>query len=266
MSSEELKDRLIQAVANMAELPDSDKVNIKGKYYAEVHTRVQAFREAYGEDGKIISQIHVADETKVLAETTVSVIVDGSWRQLANDYAEEFRGSGMVNKTSCVENCLTSSIGRALSACGLSGGNYASFDEVNHAIHEKEEAPAKEVIKKEKVKVVDPAFVAANMIRDTIKGNDSDSPAKDEKKLEDFDYEGTAVNINDEKGASWLCDQIFESIKGFSDDVESLDKIVKANRPTFLEIHKKGYPKQIHQLKRNIDELKLFYVNNPGAK
>ena len=31
MSSEEQKDRLIQAVANMAELPDSDKVNIKGK-------------------------------------------------------------------------------------------------------------------------------------------------------------------------------------------------------------------------------------------
>ena len=54
----------------------------------------------------------------------------------------------MVNKTSAVENCLTSSIGRALSACGLSGGNYASFEEVDHAINEKAEAPKKTAKKK----------------------------------------------------------------------------------------------------------------------
>ena len=269
MSSEEQKDRLIRAVANMAELPDSDKVNIKGKLYAEVHTRVQAFREAYGEDGKIISQIHVADETKVLAETTVSVFVDGSWRQLANDYAEEFRGSGMVNKTSAVENCLTSSIGRALSACGLSGGNYASFDEVNHAIHEKAEAPARKTTKKtakKKVKEIPAEPVQEEVPQEVPTENGSGYTSREGKKLEDFDYEGTTLNINDEKGASWLCDQIFEGIREFSDDAESLDKIVDANRATFLEIHKKGYPKQIQQLKKNIDELKLFYTNNEGAK
>ena len=49
--SEERQDRLVGAVAKMAELPDSDKVKIRGKLYAVVHTRVQAFREAYGEDG-----------------------------------------------------------------------------------------------------------------------------------------------------------------------------------------------------------------------
>jgi len=132
----------------MAELPDENKVSIKGKLYAEVHTRVQAFREAFGVDGRIISKVHTADEERVLTETRVSIYADGSWREIGNDFAEEFRGSGMVNKTSAVENCLTSSIGRALSACGLSGGNYASFEEVDHAINEKAEAPKKTAKKK----------------------------------------------------------------------------------------------------------------------
>ena len=142
------KDKLISAVKSMAELPDENKVSIKGKLYAEVHTRVQAFREAFGVDGRIISKVHTADEERVLTETRVSIYADGSWREIGNDFAEELRGSGMVNKTSAVENCLTSSIGRALSACGLSGGNYASFEEVDHAINEKAEAPKKTAKKK----------------------------------------------------------------------------------------------------------------------
>jgi hypothetical protein len=134
----------------MSQLDDKNKVDIKGKKYSEVHTRVQAFREAYGEDGKILTNIHVADEERVLAETTIHVIVDGTWRKIANDFAEEYRGVGMVNKTSALENCITSSIGRALSACGLSGGNYASFEEVDHAMNGKAESkPVKKKAKKE---------------------------------------------------------------------------------------------------------------------
>jgi hypothetical protein len=136
----EEQNRLVGAVAKMSELPDSEKVDIRGKRYAEVHTRVQIFRETYGDDGKIISTIHVADDTKVLAETSISVFVDGSWRVIANDFAEEYRASGPVNKTSAVENCHQQ-YWQGVSACGLSGGNYASFDEVNHAINDKAEAP-----------------------------------------------------------------------------------------------------------------------------
>tara|TARA_R110000764_G_scaffold47727_4_gene106295 strand:+ start:3819 stop:4529 length:711 start_codon:yes stop_codon:yes gene_type:complete len=144
------EDQLISAVNAMSQLDDKNKVDIKGKKYSEVHTRVQAFREAYGEDGKILTSIHVADEERVLAETTIHVIVDGTWRKIANDFAEEYRGVGMVNKTSALENCITSSIGRALSACGLSGGNYASFEEVDHAMNGKAESkPVKKKAKKE---------------------------------------------------------------------------------------------------------------------
>ena len=34
------------------------------------------------------------------------------------------------NKTSAIENCETSAIGRALASCGLHGGQYASVDEI----------------------------------------------------------------------------------------------------------------------------------------
>ena len=46
-----------------------------------------------------------------------------------------------MNKTSALENCCTSAIGRALSACGLSGGEYASSFEVDNAINNKPSAP-----------------------------------------------------------------------------------------------------------------------------
>jgi hypothetical protein len=135
-----MDDPLIIAVRKMAELPDKDKVPIRGKRYAEVHIRVQAFREAFGSRGRIISKVHQADEKRVLTETTISVFLDGQmrgWQVIGNDFAEEYRSSSRINATSAVENCLTSSIGRALASLGLGGGSYASFEEVDHAINEK---------------------------------------------------------------------------------------------------------------------------------
>lgn len=169
------EDRLIQAVSQMADLPDDNKVNIKGKLYAEVHTRVQAFREAYGEEGRIMTTIHQHDDEKVMTETTVQILRNDRWDTIGNDFAEEYRGVGMVNKTSALENCITSSIGRALSACGLSGGNYASFEEVDHAMNEKAESKPKKKAKAVKTK-------ETNEIPDVLKWNDF----KTEKDADDF--------------------------------------------------------------------------------
>ena len=43
---------------------------------------------------------------------------------IATGYAEEVRGAGNVNRTSHVENCETSAIGRALANCGYAGSDY----------------------------------------------------------------------------------------------------------------------------------------------
>ena len=45
----------------------------------------------------------------------------------------------MVNKTSAIENCETSAIGRALASLGLHGGSYASANEIA-AVQRKEKA------------------------------------------------------------------------------------------------------------------------------
>jgi hypothetical protein len=81
------------------------------------------------------------DLERVVVEASILVKQDGEWIELGNDCAEEFRSMGMVNKTSALENCTTSAIGRALASCGLGGGEYASSFEVDNAINAKPKAP-----------------------------------------------------------------------------------------------------------------------------
>jgi hypothetical protein len=221
------EDRLFGAVKQMADLPDEDKTNIKGKLYAEVHTRIQAFREAYGADGKIITKVHQADEEKVLTETTIHVFEEGSWRTIANDFAEEYRGVGMVNKTSAVENCITSSIGRALSACGLSGGNYASFEEVDHAIKDKAEAPSPKKKAKPKPKPKAKAKVKEESTADDLMNY----------KIKSLESANEFV-------------EIFLRLMAMSDTTEALRNYYKANIKT-ITVLKDEYP----ELKKELDEI-----------
>jgi hypothetical protein len=141
---------LKNAVERMSNLPDSEKVNIKGKMYAQVATRVQIIREEFGQDVRIMSKIHEINDTVVRVESVISVNDRGEWVVIGNGFAEEYRAAGMINKNSALENCETSAIGRALANCGLSGGEYASSFEVNNAIHAKPIAPNLTTIGKSK--------------------------------------------------------------------------------------------------------------------
>ena len=82
-----------------------------GKSYAEVGERVKAFRERYGDTGQLLSEIIQNDDEKVVMKS--HCIVDGVI--LGTGFAEEIRGSTQVNKSSALENCETSSLGRAIS-------------------------------------------------------------------------------------------------------------------------------------------------------
>jgi len=156
-----MEDIIKSAMAGVASLADSDKVNLKGKSYTMVAQRVQAFRAAAGVQGQILTEIIEQTDQRVVVKASVSVWRDtdgngwqGGWNLLAVDFAEEYRNQGPVNKTSALENCCTSAIGRALSAAGLSGGEYASSFEVDNAINHKPEAPAKAPAKKKTEKPV----------------------------------------------------------------------------------------------------------------
>lgn len=104
-------------------------INIKGKQYKTVALRVQEFRAEfpyYTIQTLIVSQ---ADPVIMRAE-----ILDEDGRLIATGHAEEDRGASTINKTSALENCETSAIGRALAAFGLAGSEYASANEVEGAL------------------------------------------------------------------------------------------------------------------------------------
>ena len=116
------------------------KVN-HGKAYAEVGERVKAFKEKYGDSGSIITTFIQNDEQKVVSMTQciVNGVIHGT------GHAEEIRGSTQVNKSSALENCETSSIGRAISfATGFmsDGSKIASADEIQNAIVQQSQVDA----------------------------------------------------------------------------------------------------------------------------
>lgn len=105
-------------------------VNIHGKEYQTVAYRVQKLREAHP-DWSIQTHLVARDDASVVM---MASIMDDKDRVLGTGYAEEFRASSHINKTSALENAETSAIGRALAAAGYGGTEYASANEVQTAI------------------------------------------------------------------------------------------------------------------------------------
>ena len=105
-------------------------IDIKGKRYADVANRVKAFRKLYP-NGIIRSKI-------ISLENGVCVIcaecLDEDGKLLSMGHAYEKEDSSFINKTSYIENCETSAIGRALGFIGIGVENdIASAQEVLNA-------------------------------------------------------------------------------------------------------------------------------------
>ena len=89
-------------------------VDIKGKPYVEVKTRVQWFRKNI-ENGCIETEILHFDKESIMCKTKVHV----NGVLVATGMAHEDKNASAVNKTSFVECCETSSVGRALGMLGI---------------------------------------------------------------------------------------------------------------------------------------------------
>lgn len=97
-----------------------------GKKYHDVSQRIEAFR-AFHPRHQIKTDMISNDGKMIVFKAS---IFDPDGKELATGHAEEVRGSSNVNKTSALENCETSSIGRALAQMGLHGGEFASLNEL----------------------------------------------------------------------------------------------------------------------------------------
>lgn len=116
--------------------------NIRGKKYVEVSERIKFFRqEERFKDWTISSEITMSDDRKeVICKT---IIADTEQRVISTGHAHEERASSNINKTSFVENCETSAIGRALAMLGIGiDVSIASANEVKDAIAKQDAKPA----------------------------------------------------------------------------------------------------------------------------
>ena len=115
--------------------------NIKGKEYAEVNERIKAFRMLYP-DGAIVTDIIDMHDGIVTMKATV---MDADGRVLGTGTAQEKEGSTYINKTSYLENCETSAVGRALGMLGIGvDTSVASAEEVENAINGQSHGQSKE--------------------------------------------------------------------------------------------------------------------------
>ena len=98
---------------------DLSTVDIKGKDYVVVPQRVKAFRMLYPE-GFILTDILSHENGVIVMQAKAGYYdKDGEPKVLGSGLAFEKADSSYINKTSYIENCETSAIGRALGFLGL---------------------------------------------------------------------------------------------------------------------------------------------------
>lgn len=120
-------------------------IKIQGKDYTLVSDRVLFFNETYP-NGSIVTQLlDQTDNIQVFIKATITPDCDKPERFFTG-HAQEIVGQGMVNKTSALENCETSAVGRALGLMGIGVvESIASADEVNKAVSAGKKASDKQI-------------------------------------------------------------------------------------------------------------------------
>lgn len=107
--------------------------------YAEVAERLPLFWKDCPR-GRIITEIIVDDGTRIVMRAELYADLTDAV-PTTTGFAEEIRGSSMVNKTSALENCETSAIGRALANYQFQGSKKrASLEEMVKVYRQGEQA------------------------------------------------------------------------------------------------------------------------------
>jgi hypothetical protein len=120
--------------------------DIKGKNYAEVNQRIKAFRMVYP-TGTIETKL-VSNENGVCIFKAIVGFIDENNNLiiLGTGNAYEKEGSSFINKTSYIENCETSAVGRALGMAGFGiDVSIASAEEVQNAIQQQDDIKVQEL-------------------------------------------------------------------------------------------------------------------------
>ena len=110
--------------------------DIKGKEYAEVNQRIKAYRMVYP-NGMIKPEIKSLKDGVCIFRAEVT---NDNGDVIGVGHAYEKENSTFINKTSYIENCETSAVGRALGMAGFGiDTSVASAEEVANAIENQKE-------------------------------------------------------------------------------------------------------------------------------
>jgi hypothetical protein len=120
--------------------------------YDQVHDRLPKFWTDHA-NGRINTELVFHDERRFIVRAEIYFDKEDI-NPTATGYAEEIVGVGMVNKTSALENCETSSIGRALANCGYAGIKRPSLEEMQKV--ERYQAEPRKLPKSKEPKVYTP--------------------------------------------------------------------------------------------------------------
>lgn len=116
-------------------------VNIKGTEYVPVNERIKAFWKYYP-NGRINTEL-IKDENGTCTFKAVIFAFETDSEPRATGYAQEKESSSFINKTSYIENCETSAVGRALGNFGIGiDTSIASAEEVATAIENQKKIDA----------------------------------------------------------------------------------------------------------------------------
>lgn len=109
-------------------------IDIKGKKYVQVADRIIYFNENYPNGcikTKILSELG-ADRVVIKASVYPDFVAD--YKRSFVAHSQALWGDGFINKTSAIENCETSAVGRALALMGIGViDSVASVDEIEKA-------------------------------------------------------------------------------------------------------------------------------------
>jgi len=121
------KERRKECLTSANKIPT---VDIKGKKYSTVNGRHRHLLQ-YFPEARFNEEILFHDNERVVVKTELYI----SDTIYAVGHAEEHRNANFINKTSAMENCSSSALGRCIAAFGLSGSEYASAEELVNALN-----------------------------------------------------------------------------------------------------------------------------------
>lgn len=143
--------------------------DIKGKAYAEVNQRIKAFRMVYP-TGTIQTEMLSNENGVCVFKATVGYCEEDSDRiiPLGVGHAYEREDSSFINRTSFIEVCETSAVGRALGMCGFGiDTSVASYEEVANAIENQQSDQQTKSVRatSRQVEILKSRYMGANMAK-----------------------------------------------------------------------------------------------------